>query len=165
MNLIRDRWMFVPIVLLGVSVSVAAVTVTMAVAGRPLGVEPDYYERALHWDLDREQIAANDRLGWLISPEFSPGSDGFVRLTLTVKDKHGVLIPADSMSVEAIPIKNADLRTGVDLAKSGEGRFENDVPLRISGQWEFRVVVKRGDDTYTDRFRRTLEFARRGGAR
>ncbi|MDZ4830641.1 MAG: FixH family protein [Phycisphaerae bacterium] len=163
MNLVRDRWMLVPIVLLGVSVTLAAVTVSFAIAGRPLGVEPDYYEKSLRWDDDRTQAGANDRLGWALSPEISGGQNGFARLAITVKDKHGVLIPVDAMEVEAIPIRNADLRTHVALDRESEGCFAADVPLRFTGQWEFRVRASRGGDTYTDRFRRTLSFASQKG--
>lgn len=163
MNLIRDRWMLVPILLLGVSVTLAAVTVTFAIARQPLGVEPDYYEKSLRWDDDRAQSGTNDRLGWSVSPEIAGGQNGLARLAITVKDKHGVLIPVDAVEVEAIPIRNADLRTRVALSRESEGRFAADVPLRFSGQWEFRVRASRGSETYTDHFRRSLAFAPLGG--
>lgn len=163
MNLLRDRWMLVPIGLLAASVLSGTLTVLLAVAGRPLGVEPNSYERGLSHDRERTQAAANDRLAWIVSPEISGGRDGLPRLTISVTDKRGISIPAESATVEAIPIRNADLRTAVELAPEGEGRFAGEIPLRISGQWEFRIVVRRGQDVYTDTFRRSLAFGTSGG--
>lgn len=161
MNLVRDRWMFVPVGLLGLSVMTATLTVLLAVRGHSLGIEPDYYEKGQNWEATRAQMAMNERLGWVVTPDLGPGAQGHPHLALTIRDKHGVPIPAERVRVEAIPVRNADLRVSVDLALEREGAFGGDVPLRIGGQWEFRVRVERGDDSYTDTFRRTLEFARR----
>lgn len=164
MNLIRDRWMFVPVLFLGATVTSAVLTVKFAVAGRPLGVEPDYYEKGRDHESVRRQAAMNDRLGWIVAPTIEAGRDGLPRLAIAVTDKRGIRIPADEASVEAIPIRNADLRTEVRLEPVDEGRFAADIPLRISGQWEFRLTVRRGEEIYTDRFRRSLGFATAGGA-
>ncbi len=163
MNLVRDRWMFVPVLILGLGVGIAALTVSLAVAGHPVGAEPDYYEKALHWNETKAQLAVNDRLGWTVSPELLGGAGGKAHLKLVVKDKHGVAVPADRAQVEAIPVRVAELRTTVDLDHTDAGTFEIDIPLRISGQWEFRVTIHRGDELYTDTFRRSLEFAKPAG--
>jgi nitrogen fixation protein FixH len=102
----------------------------------------------------------NDRLGWIVAPTIEAGRDGLPRLAIAVTDRRGISIPADEATVEAIPIRNADLRTDVRLLPEGEGRFAAEIPLRISGQWEFRVTVRRGGDIYTDSFRRSLGFGR-----
>jgi nitrogen fixation protein FixH len=161
MNLIRDRWMFVPVLLLGVSVTTAFVTVSLAVRGHSLGVEPDYYEQSKHWSEVQAQMAANERLGWIVSPDLGPGENGHPRLNLSIKDKHGIPIPVDAVHVEAIPIRNADMRVAFDLDREREGEFAGDVPLKFAGQWEFRIDVERGEQRYTDSFRRTIEFAKR----
>jgi nitrogen fixation protein FixH len=162
MSLVRNRWMFVPVVLLGCSVTLGTTVVLTAVARQPLGVEPQYDEKAAQWNERREQIATNDRLGWSITPEIVGNASGAARLTVTVKDKHAVPIPVEAMRVEAIPVRNADARANVELARVAEGRFEGDIPVHVGGQWEFRVTATRGDSTYTDSFRRTLRVAGRG---
>lgn len=161
MNLIRDRWMFVPVLLLGLSVTTAVCTVMFAVRGHSLGVEPDYYEEGRNWSATQAQHAINERLGWIVSPDLGPGENGHPRLNVSIKDKHGIPIPADAVRVEAIPIRSADMRVEFDLLREREGQFAGDVPLKLAGQWEFRIDVARGEQHYTDRFRRTIEFARR----
>ncbi len=163
MNLIRDRWMFVPIVLLGVSVTIGITTVMLAVAGRPLGAEPDYYAKAVAWDARQLQVATNDRLHWNVSPELGPGVNGGARLSLKVNDKHGNLIDAQVVTVEAIPVRDADQREMLTMRCVAEGRFEGDLQRKLPGQWEFRVTVQHGNDTYTDMFRRTLTFGKPTG--
>jgi hypothetical protein len=164
MNLVRDRWMFVPVVFLGLSVTTAVTTVTLAVAGRPIGAEPDYYEKAIAWDRHREQTATNDRLRWTVSPVFSSTEDGSPKLTLSVNDKYGNSIDASSLSLEAIPVKNADRRETLEARRIAPGTFETTLAQRLAGQWEFRVTVVAEKGTYTDSFRRTLSFGAGGTA-
>ncbi|MDZ4755621.1 MAG: FixH family protein [Phycisphaerae bacterium] len=159
MNLVRDRWMFVPIALLAVSVTVATSTVWLAVAGRPLGEEPDYYAKAVAWDAHRAQHDANDRLRWTVSPEITASSSGAPVLTLKITDKYGNLIDADAVGVEAIPVKRADRRCVPVMIRVEEGRFSGPLTARVAGQWEFRITVRGKQGTYTDSFRRTLMFA------
>jgi FixH len=162
-RLFRDRWMFVPIGLLTVTVAISVATVTLAVAGHPLGAEPDYYAKAAQWDAHRAQLAANDALRWNVAPEIVPSSAGTPILTIEIRDKYSGLIDADAAEVEAIPIASADLREQGSMTRTDTGRFQRELNARIPGQWEFRVTVRKGDSIYTDTFRRTLSFARRTG--
>jgi nitrogen fixation protein FixH len=159
MNLIRDRWMFVPVAFLSITVTVAVTTVSLAVVGRPVGAEPEYYAKAAAWDEELAQRAANDRLRWNISPEIEPGADGRPHLTLRIHDKYAGVIDAETVTVEAIPVANADLRETIGLRRVGEGHFDAPLSARVQGQWEFRVRVTKGESVYTDTFRRTLRFA------
>ncbi len=161
MNLIRDRWMFVPVAFLSITVTVAVTTVSVAVVGRPIGAEPEYYAKAAAWDDELAQRAANDRLRWAISPEIEPGPDGRPLLTLRINDKYSGVIDAESVTVEAIPIANADRRASIPMRRVGEGHFDAPLDARVPGQWEFRVRVVKGESVYTDTFRRTLRFATR----
>ena len=54
MNLVANRWMFVPVLLLGMTVTIAVVTVMSAVVGHPLGAEPNYDTKAADWNTERE---------------------------------------------------------------------------------------------------------------
>ena len=101
MNIIRDRWMFVPIILLGGSVAVGVTTVCLAVVGRPIGAEPEYYNKAAAWDEHRAQSAANDLIGWKVSSQIAPGEDGLPMLTVGITDKYAYAIDPQSVEVEA----------------------------------------------------------------
>lgn len=154
-----NRWMFVPIALLGFTVITGFVTVMSAVVGHPLGTEPAYDRKAAAWNAQREQRAMNEQLRWVVTPEIA--SNGMRRtLTLTVEDRHAARINAAHVRVECIPIRNAEARTEIALRRAAEGVYQGDFESPIGGQWEFRVEVNNGATRYTDAFRRFLTHAR-----
>ena len=160
MNLVANRWMFVPVLLLGMTVTIAVVTVMSAVVGHPLGAEPNYDTKAADWNTEREQRAMNERLRWVVTPELS--SDGARRtIALRIEDKHAARIDAKRVAVECIPIRAAEARQRVELSRRDAGDFVGDFESPIGGQWEFRVTVEQDSIRYTDEFRRFLT----GGAK
>lgn len=161
MKLIENRWVLVPVLLLGTSVVIATATVLSAVVGHPLGMEPSYDVKAAAWDAEREQRAQNDRLRWVVTPDLE--SDGVHRsLRLRVEDKHAARVPAERVAVECIPVLRGESRREVVLAAMpGEtGVFEGAFDCGIGGQWEFRVTVDAATGRYTDTFRRQLPHAK-----
>ncbi|MEY5033441.1 MAG: hypothetical protein RL354_2472 [Planctomycetota bacterium] len=155
---LAQRWMFVPVLLLGLTVTVGTVTVLSAVVGHPLGMEPDYDRKAASWEAERAQRAMNERLRWVVTPEVA--SDGARRtLSVRVEDKHAARIDAATVVVECIPIKAAEARTRIELSRLERGEFAGSFESRIGGQWEFRVTVEQGGVRYTDVFRRFLTGA------
>jgi nitrogen fixation protein FixH len=158
-GLLANRWMFVPVLLLGMTVTVGTVTVLSAVVGHPLGMEPDYDRKAASWEMEREQRAMNERLRWVVTPEV--GSEGAHRtVSIRVEDKHAARIDAQSVVVECIPVKAAESRRTVELVRRDAGEFAGSFDSPIGGQWEFRVTVVQGGVRYTDGFRRFLSGAR-----
>lgn len=160
-SIMANRWMFAPVALLGLSVTVAVATVMTSVAGQSLGAEPKYDSKAADWDKVREQRAMNERLRWVVTPEVV--SQGAHRvLHLTVEDKHGVRIDGAAVAVECVPVRVAERRIDVRCAATDAGRYEAAFDSAIGGQWEFRVVVERDGQRYTDEFRRPLEHVEAG---
>jgi FixH len=155
MKLIENRWMFVPVALLGLTVTIATVTVLSAVVGHPLGTEPNYDTKAASWNAEREQRALNERLRWVVTPEIE--SSGSRRtIALRIEDKHAARIDAGAVRVECIPIRAAESRQTIELARREQGDFIGSFDSTIGGQWEFRVTVTKAEIRYTDSFRRFL---------
>lgn len=163
-RIIRNRWMFVPIGLLTLSVSVGVTTVALAVAGHPIGAEPDYYAKGANWDAHRAQLAANDKLRWNVAPTIVASPNGLPLLRVEIRDKYSGLIDAETAEVEAIPVAAADYRESGPMTRNDVGRFERELRTKVQGQWEFRLTVRKGESTYTDTFRRTLHFATKPAA-
>jgi nitrogen fixation protein FixH len=158
-GLLANRWMLVPVLLLGMTVTIGTVTVLSAVVGHPLGMEPDYDRKAASWESEREQRAMNERLRWVVTPEV--GSEGAHRtVSIRVEDKHAARIDAQSVVVECIPVKAAEARRTVELVRRDAGEFAGSFDSPIGGQWEFRVTVVQGGVRYTDGFRRFLTGVR-----
>lgn len=155
MNLIANRWMFVPVLLLGMTVAIATVTVMSAVVGHPLGAEPNYDSKAADWDTEREQRATNERLRWVVTPELLSHGPRHT-IALRIEDKHAARIDAKRVAVECIPVRAAEARQRVELMRRDAGDFVGDFDSAIGGQWEFRVTVEQDSTRYTDAFRRFL---------
>lgn len=159
--LVRNRWLFVPIGLLAMTVAIATATVLSAVVGHPLGAEPAYDAKAAAWDAEREQRFVNERLRWVVTPEVV--SNGVERkISIRIEDKHGVRIAADRVRVECIPVRAAEARTEIELDRRGDGEFAGRFDSTIGGQWEFRVEVLQDGVRYTDACRRFLTGVTRG---
>lgn len=159
MSLIANRWMFVPVLLLGLTVTIATVTVMSAVVGHPLGAEPNYDTKAADWNAEREQRAMNERLRWVVTPEIA-SEGGHRTIALRIEDKHAARIDARRVRVECIPIRAAEARQRVELSRRDTGDFAGSFESPIGGQWEFRVTVEQDAVRYTDAFRRFLTGVR-----
>lgn len=162
-SVVRNRWAFVPVAMLGATVLGAVLVVTLAVNDRgATAAEPDYYRRAVAWDEWKVQLARNGALRWVVTPEFVPaaGGSGLARLELSVADKHGVPIERASVHAEVVPIREADARVRVAMPEGAPGRYGADVPIRVGGLWEIRATVEWKGQTYVDRVRRTVRFGK-----
>ncbi len=155
-RLIRDRWMFVPVLILAGSFAMAGFTVSLALRDHGSAVEPDYYRKAVEWDARKAQQAANDSLRWLVTPQLAGLGDGTVALDIAITDRRAAPIGGAAVAVEAIPVKAADVVRRFTLVEQTPGHYRGSFPAGIGGQWEFRVQADRGTDRFTDRFRRLL---------
>jgi hypothetical protein len=162
-SVVRNRWALVPVGVLAATVASAVLVVTLAVNERnATAAEPDSYRKGAAWDEWKAQLARNGALRWVLTPEFvpSPTGSGLARLEVSVADKHAVPIEGAAVSVEIIPIRDADSRIGLALAESSTGRYGVEVPLRSGGLWELRVTVDWKGRRYCDRIRRSVTFGR-----
>lgn len=155
-SLVANRWMFAPVLLLGASVTVAFLTVTFAIAGKPIGEEKDYYRKAVDWDATRAAAMRSELLQWNASPSFVAGPDGSPWMRLSLRDKHGIPLDGANVSVEAIPVRLAEKAGTVTLESRGHGDYEAALPAIVLGQWELRVTVEREGKLWTDSYRRVL---------
>lgn len=155
-RLIRDRWLFVPLVLLTACIAWVVLTTTLAIAGHPLGVEPEYDLKAAQFQATRDQWQVNDSLRWVITPVLTPMVGDVVELRLRVEDKHGIAIDRAAVRVECVPIANADLRTALDLAPGTPGDYSVVFRPARGGLHELRIEVSRDGQRYTDTVRRRI---------
>jgi hypothetical protein len=143
-------WPWVPA---GLLASMLAGLGSMAViASRDPGfaLERDYYAKAVHYDREIEQRARNARLGWSVVSTVGaavPGSP--TRLDVQVRGRSGFEQGA-RVSVQALRNASASLVLEARCEESAPGRYHADLPLGHAGLWEFRFVVERGSDRFTE---------------
>lgn len=152
----RQRWAFVPVVLLGSTIVFAFVTVRLALRDHGTAAEPDSYRKALAWDDERARRKAGESLGWTVSPSLTRPSASELEVELVIADKHGHPIDGAEISIEAIPIRAADAAVTRRAQETAAGRYLARMPARIGGQWEFRVELRRGEQRLAESFRRSI---------
>jgi hypothetical protein len=165
-TVIHNRWAFAPVALLLLSLALCTTGVALALTNADTP-EPDYYRKGAEYDAFKQQLLANDALGWIMTPSLVPSTADprLVRLELTVTDKHNIAIDPAEVAVEIVPFQDASRRLWLTLERTEAGHHSIDVPLRVGGQWEFRVTVCSRGRTYTDTFRRPMTFSKgRSGA-
>jgi FixH len=145
------RWALVPVVLLASSFFGVGGMAIVAVVDPNFALEPDYYQKAIHWDQVQVQAANNQRLGYTFSAPAALTLDHHGRasfeLRITARDGHSVTGArvaatgfANAYSEDASPLQFSELSPGV---------YRAPIRARHAGLWEFRISMDSGADHAT----------------
>lgn len=135
------RW---PILVIGLLIGHAAlmlVAVLIATSDRSFTVLPNYYKQALAWDANQAIQRQSEKLGWTIDTQTAATADplGQRQVRLTLRDAAGRLIPNGTLELSYYHRTSAGDVQRARLNSTGPGLFEQKLPLRKSGFWEFRI--------------------------
>lgn len=137
--------------LLVLHVAAVLTMVLVATRDRSFAIEPDFYQKGLHWDQSVRQREANARLGWRAALAFEGAPDSLGRRTLVCRLQDAAGRPIDDAAIDVVAFSHARAatRTSAPLTRRGPGQYE--APLRVNrgGLWEFRLAVRRGPDVWT----------------
>jgi len=153
-------WAFVPVALLVASVGGVGSLVAIAVRDPGFALEKNYYERAVHWDREREQVATNERLGYGVALVLRDVTDG-TELELGLTDRAGVPLRGAVVTVEAFANARSGERRVLRLVAGADGLYRAPLPSARAGLWEFHIDVLAGSEHVT-RVVRADVTARRG---
>jgi len=131
--------------MLCVSLTVCAITVVAAVGDPSYAVEPDYYQRAVDWDKQQAMLATSQALGW--NTEFGLDlTSGEIVITLT----DSLDRPLEGAVARALVFHHARRNDAQELLlqPSEPGRYAAKVASPREGQWQVRLHVRRGPETY-----------------
>ena len=139
-------WMFVLGFLVVFAVNAAMVAVAL---GSFSGLVTDRaYERGRTYNRTLESRATQEALGWQVRLGVEPGGPGILRLTVEVADRSGAPVSGAGVSVGLVrPVQQGHDHV-VHLAQRGAGRYAADAPIDLPGQWDARIAVTRGQDSY-----------------
>jgi len=144
-------WPVFIVALLSSHMLLLSVMVYIAVSDRSFAVEPDYYQKGLHWDDIAVQQRRNAELGWHISIDFGdpagPLTERELRCRLT--DRDGSALEDAFVDLIAFPHSRGTQRELVMLEPAGEGLYVAKMRFQKKGLWEFRFVVRRDSSTFT----------------
>lgn len=165
----KKGWQWPLLIGLALAFTVGVNVVMLFAAGSdPNGtvVEPDYYRKAVEWDRTMARRAASAALGWTASATLGaigdaadaasatgattgagPG-DGTRVLSVELRDASGAAIADADVSATLIHNREASTPIVLALRAAGDGRYIASGALVHAGQWEVRVVGRRGDARY-----------------
>jgi nitrogen fixation protein FixH len=103
------------------------------------------YERGLDYNTTLAAETAQKRLGWQYRAAISDVADGQRTLSVRMTDQSGN--PLDGLKVQAYLVRPSNDGMDVSLApkSAGDGRYTAQFALPAPGQWELRLVARRGD--------------------
>ena len=154
-------WPGMIFVLIGINVCVVATTVYFAHADRSFAVERDYYQKAVAWNQNAQQIQRNHELGWHPALTIEPGAVATHRvLVVRVTDADGQPIEQALVSLSAFPSVRASQRQELILLEHASGEYRAMLSSAMNGLWEFRFVIRRGDEVFTSSIQQMIDPAR-----
>lgn len=144
------QWPIFIVCLLLLNVCVCAVTVS-AVVLNPADPEPNYYQRALDWDRNKQAWPQVGSLGWTVSVGQLPGGMLDVRL-----DSPGGPVLAERVEMEVFHQAHSRDRTRVEMKRVGDGRFLVPHEILHDGSHEIRLWIETPDAQATTMIRQHL---------
>lgn len=143
----KRGWQWPVLIGLALAFTVGVNVVMLFAAGAdPNGtvVEPDYYRKAVEWDRTMARRAASAALGWTATASI----DADRVLTVDLRGADAAPIADAEIGVALIHNRAASTPLDAALAPSGDGRYAARVPLTHAGQWEVRIVARRGSERF-----------------
>ena len=149
-------WALVPVALLGSMFAGWGVMVGLALDDPAFAVEPDYYDKAVHFDEHQAQLRESRELGWKleVAPRFD-AKGAFVEVTLTDREHDAI----DGATVEATAFHNARSSQWRRLTfrSDGRGRYSHRLVSWRPGLWELRFDVQKSGQRFLQVTRLSLE--------
>lgn len=136
-------WAFVAF--MGVVVAVNAVMVYLALATFTGTTVDRAYERGRLYNAVLAEAARQASFGWRFELAWAPAGEPFAgRIVLRAADRAGA--PLDGLAIEGEVVRPLGRPRPIPLvlAPVGSGRYAAPVALDGAGQWEVRLVARRG---------------------
>ncbi len=148
-------WAWVPVALLSTMFIGLSSLAYIAIDDPTFALEPNYYDKAVHWNERQAQARESETLGFKLS---LPGplvisAGGKVKVELGVKDRGNVAVLGANVSLDAFPNAHADHVEQLTLRETSPGIYSGELSRGLRGLWELRVVVREGTRHYTEALR------------
>jgi hypothetical protein len=158
---VRLPWALVPVALL-LSSALGVGTMAIIAARDPhFATEPDYYQKAIHWDQTQAQAATNQRLGYAVRAPAALGIDrqGLVTLDFSLDDNTGRRARAGQLVGEAFANAYSGEVVRLVLREQASGSYQATFNVKHPGLWIFRIAGTASGERFTADFRVDLKQA------
>lgn len=138
-------WAWVPALLLGSMLIGLGTLAYIAIDDPSFALEPNYYDKAVHWDQSQAALRESQALGLeLALAPLSIAADGQITLELSVNVQGGAPFADAEVQVTAFPNAFAGQMQQLTLREAAPGRYTGVLPRGVAGLWELRLAVRRG---------------------
>jgi len=150
-----SHWVWVPVGLLAASTLGVGSLAMIAVRDPNFSLEPNYYDKALHWDRTQAQAADNQRLSYRVelAPVIAVDARGIAALRVRITDANGRNVNQATVHATAFANAFAAEQTTLEFEQTEPGLYTAQLTARHLGLWEFRLLVIQGGDRVTSTLR------------
>ena len=154
----RLPWALVPVALLLSSALGVGSMAIVAVRDPHFATEPDYYQKAIHWDQTQAQVAANQRLGYVVHAPRSLEFDqqGQATLELSLSDRLGQPVTDAQLTGKAFANAYSGELVQVVFEERSAGRYLTRLRVTHPGQWVFEIACNSAAERFTAELRADL---------
>jgi hypothetical protein len=147
-----NLWPWVPVLLLGSMLVGLGGMAYLAINDPGFALEPNYYDKAVHWDQSQAEAAASRALGLQVtfSKPLELSKSGALELELSIRDRDGASFSGARVELEAFANAHASRIESVLLRETAPGVYSAEIARGSRGLWELRIAVRRGDVRYRD---------------
>ncbi|HEY6079671.1 MAG TPA: FixH family protein [Polyangiaceae bacterium] len=159
----RSLWAWVPALLLGCMFLGLGTMTYLATSDPHFALEPDYYDKAVHWDRSRaeEQASALTGLSLSLSRPLALAPGGGVDVEVRVVDRQRSPFQGARLQLQAFPNAYAQHSQTLTLRETAPGVYAGRLSRGVLGLWELRFGLARD----AVRFQKVLrEDVVKGGA-
>lgn len=154
------RWIAFVAALFLLQVGAVVVMISIATRDRSFALEPDYYQKAMHWDESAQLQRASARLGWSLALEVEPqNANGTQVVSAIIRDREGNPVQGATVTAEWFHHARARERHLAEFVAGPDGSYAAPLVFSRSGLYEFRLTAKRGDETYVTKIQRDITGA------
>jgi len=140
-------WALVPVALLGTMFVGWGVMVSLALDDPAFAIEPDYYDKAVHFDEHRAEVRESRELGWSLDVRPQLDAEG-ARVLVTLKDREQRPIPGASVKATVFHNARSSQWRQIDFRDDGHGNYTQRLTPWRPGLWELRFDVQHGGQRF-----------------
>ncbi len=145
-------WAWVPLGLLGTMFVGLSSLAYIAIDDPNFALEPNYYDKAVHWDKSQAEARESQALGLklALTAPLMISAGGKIKVELRVNDRGDAALSGAVVAVEAFPNAHADHVEQLSLRETSPGVYAGELSRGLRGLWELRVVVSQGTRRYAE---------------
>lgn len=134
-------YMFLPVLLLGASLTGGAIMMSIAMDDPGFAVERDYYKKASNYEEVIEQRRQNEGLGWQMAVQRFELAGTEAVLEVSLVDGAGMPVDVTQLTAIAFPVARAQTEQTVNFEPVGGGKYRARILAPRAGLWEVRVTA------------------------